>query len=250
MRRPVFGRRAATVAGVAASVLLHAAALAVLAPAPTPGGAGGVERPDRVLSVSLLAPPGGPRAGASTAPGQPAADTTSATGGAASMPGERAGSARAVRRVAQPVRAAVPPAGLAMTTTEAAPPPADRATARATEAAAAVAEPFEPSAFREQWDLDEPPQFLDVPARLTELIESSAEPVDARVAVFIDAAGATVRVDVDGMVDAALAADLSDVLQAASFVPGRLAGQTIASIKRFEWRSMTLGVRVVTTGPS
>ena len=231
MRRLAFGRRAGAIAGVAASVLLHAAVLAVLVPAPAPSGAGGGERPDRVLSVALLAPPGGPQAGSSTAPAQPAADTTraaSATGGAASMPGEEATSARALQRVAQPVKAVVSPAGLAMTTTEA----------------------FEPSAYREQWDLDEPPQFLDVPARLTELVESSVEPVDARVAVFIDAAGATVRVDVDGMVDAALAADLSDVLGAASFVPGRLAGQPVASIKRFEWRSMTSGMRVVTAGPT
>lgn len=109
--------------------------------------------------------------------------------------------------------------------------------------------PAEPApAFHEQWQLDEAPQFLHVPGSLAEAIESIADedaPVDAQVALFIDAHGRPVRVDARGLIGSEALARLSAAFGEASFAPGRLGGAPVASIKRFEWRVQTLGARVI-----
>lgn len=249
--------------GLAAVAGLHAAALAILpvgAPMRAAASEPAASSPTRVvvLRVATLGTTGTPMK-----PPPPAVPTVARTVGtpgsvgalppgfASSSPPGAARSARmgqspveTVRADGEPGRGATASGGQGGAAA-AAPAPADPATM------AAERRPVSGDiAFREQWELDEPPQFLHVPVELAELVERLAAPVDARVAVFIDARGTVARIEIDGMIDEDDGDALRRALQAAAFAPGRLTGSAVAAVKRIEMRGLDIGMRVVTASAS
>ena len=235
------GALARTAVAIAASAALHAAAWQVagarladprVAPADP---AVPVIRAQLVASVSPAAGsavPSDPRVAAAHRSEGPGAAAAGAGGAGGAPSGQRAVPAGARAAPVQPSRSGTAPHAPAITEA----PGAAIAPGGAPVELHAAGGLADGARFLEAWEVDREPEYLYPPLGLDQL-PARVGRLEARVALWVDALGRLVRIEVDGDDAAgtrALHAALSEAFGPVTFLPARLGEQPVAVRLRYE----------------